>query len=485
MLTTPEKRPRFFWLSVTLILLVSLGLRIWELGEASLWTDEVLSEIRAQSTPADAIDSLLDAGNQTPLYYTLLRVVPDNNQTALRLPSALLGVLGTALLIFVAIQLYQNYHLALWAGALLAVNPFHVWLSRTARPYVLLFALSLLASYFFLMLLRGKRGRSIWAGFIISSMLMYLTHYSSVALPVAQFGVLIFNFRDKRSLILRWVGAQAAASIPLSVWLLAFLQHAAERGGDWVPIPHLADLFITLWSMTVGYDGSLNWYVVPGLFTVVAGLSAGVTITLWRARRNPDNTYWLLLILAPLVPVFVMSVVYRSIYVDRYFMVFLPALLILILIGWQGFPRPAARAALLLLIVGSIAQVVTSFNEGSYERADWEGVADYISAEYEAGDTVMVERFNTRYAFSRYLTTDARAAMQIIELDDATPGDSARLWVVYRNPIEDIHRQGEMPDFDPFAADLSPMGDWLIPRRESVLMQRSFVGVTILLLENP
>jgi hypothetical protein len=55
--------------------------------------------------------------------------------------------------------------------------------------------------------------------------------------------------------------------------------------------------------------------------------------------------------------------------------------------------------------------------------------------------------------------------------------------VIYRNPIEDIHRTGAMPEFDPFKPGLSPLGDWLIPRHDQVTAIYEFNGVTVLLLE--
>jgi len=57
------------------------------------------------------------------------------------------------------------------------------------------------------------------------------------------------------------------------------------------------------------------------------------------------------------------------------------------------------------------------------------------------------------------------------------------VWVIYRNPIEDVHRVGAMPDFDPFDPTLSPMGEWLSERRSQVVAQRKFNGVRILLLD--
>jgi hypothetical protein len=60
---------------------------------------------------------------------------------------------------------------------------------------------------------------------------------------------------------------------------------------------------------------------------------------------------------------------------------------------------------------------------------------------------------------------------------------SARIWVVYRNPNEDVHRMGEMPDFNPFNPKLAKMGEWLSTRESQLVEQRSFNGVKILLID--
>jgi hypothetical protein len=40
-----------------------------------------------------------------------------------------------------------------------------------------------------------------------------------------------------------------------------------------------------------------------------------------------------------------------------------------------------------------------------------------------------------------------------------------------------------MPDFDPFEPSISPMPEWLIPRRDQVILQKEFKGVTLLLVD--
>jgi uncharacterized membrane protein len=42
--------PSIFWISVGLILILSVAVRFWNLGEANYWTDEALTEFRARAS---------------------------------------------------------------------------------------------------------------------------------------------------------------------------------------------------------------------------------------------------------------------------------------------------------------------------------------------------------------------------------------------------------------------------------------------------
>src|SRR5690606_21046187 len=140
-----------------LILLVALLFRAWNLGGVDMWTDEVLTALRARVPLSDALDSILGAGNQAPLYYLMMQVLPHSSDFLLRLPWVLLGLASIALLIGLIDRLYGDRVLALQLGALLAVNPLHVILSRTARFYTLLLLLGLIVMLLFVRILRGHR----------------------------------------------------------------------------------------------------------------------------------------------------------------------------------------------------------------------------------------------------------------------------------------------------------------------------------------
>jgi len=237
------KRPRYFWWIALAVFLGGLGLRLWKLGSASLWFDEAVTDFGLRR-PSDRFYVLiLESGTELPLYFTMLRPLPTQIETLLRLPSVFFGIIGIILIIFIVIKLYRQFDLALLAGALLAFSPFHIWLSRTARPYTLLFVLSLLVSYFFLQLFQRKESRANWTGFIFASMGAYLTHYFALGLPLAEYVLFAFIMRGRKKFFRRWTLAQFIAVAPVLLWIYALAsQKTIEFGIGWIPKPHVIDI---------------------------------------------------------------------------------------------------------------------------------------------------------------------------------------------------------------------------------------------------
>lgn len=474
---------------MVLILLVGFLLRIWYLGNASLWSDEVLTAIRAQAPFDEAINSLLRAGNQTPFYFMSLRLIPNYSEELLRLPSVLMGLIGIALVVFVGYKLYHNYDIALWAGAVLAVNPYHIWLSRTARPYAMLFMFSILASYFFLMLVRDQSSRKMWICFSAASLLAYFTHYTTIALPAAQFFFLvIYRKRTEPRFFKRWVGAQAAACVPVIIWLYIVSQHNVGIGPGRFPNPTLRDLPLTLWSMTTGFSGDVAWWIVPGLVVVALSLIFGVYYAVRERNVNQDNVYWALLVFVPLIPTFLLSAFAVSIYLDRYFMVFLPALIFLITMGWKRHSKEVMQIAMAVIILTGANEVMFELSTGSFQRDNWRSATEYVAENYEPGDGILFQWWFVQKAFLYYFEQDDRVDLDMLvlyETPDTTQFEASnrRVWAIYRNPHENVHRQGVMPNYDPFKPGRTDLGDWLYSRQDQIVEWRKFNGMTIVLLD--
>jgi hypothetical protein len=340
-------------------------------------------------------------------------------------------------------------------------------------------------------------------------MIAYATHFTAVALFVVQAGFFVFALRGRAGFVRRWLAAQIVASVPILFWLYIATRQPLNAASEWIPRPDLYDIPLTLWNMTLGYDGVFKWELVPGLMIATLGLVFGIGAAI-RERRGGEaqraDFYWALLIAAAFVPVYLMSRYLVSIYVDRYFVVTLPAILLLMIRGWRHYPRRVWRAAMVIVIATGIYSVVFALHAGSFRRDDWRPAASYVAEGYQPGDVILMGPRNSYAAFMRYyyIDVDDNGSMGISESDQPvfatapesqvvlfadTPDTTAveqsarRLWVVYRNPNEDVHRMGLMPDFDPFDPTLSDLGKWLYARQDQVIDQRAYNGVRILLLD--
>ncbi len=496
MQATPSSRPRHFWWAAALIVLIGLGLRFWHLGAASLWDDESVTKLRVEASLDQFVEDLQTTeSSQLPLYFVILRLFPSDTAFWLRSLSAIAGTVGIALLMAVIVRLNADYLLALVAGALLAVNPYHIWLSRTARPYALTFVTVLLASYFFLVLLRGERSRRNWILFVISSMAAYLTHYFTAALPLAQYILFAFILRRQRRFFRSWVVAQMISGIPTLIWIATLLrQDVVSNVIDWLKRPVPADLFLTIWNLTIGYNGSISWYGVLGMVGVFTGLLTGLYYVFRERQTDLVNFYWFWLLIVPLSLALVVSLTVQPLYLDRYFMVLLPSLIILMVGGWLRLPRQIGLPALALVAVISMSNVLITFHDGTDVRQAWCDAAHYIEQDYGAEDGLLSSSQVALLSFSNCLDNPAMLDHAILfDLPDAGPDGApvrdhwktpvTRLWVVYSNPNETLHNEGVMHNYDPFEVNNSSMSDWLIRRRDQIISRKDFNGVSVFLVD--
>ena len=486
-------RPERPGCTLVLILLASWALRLIDLGWASLWIDEKLVEMWRHQSPADAYSSILSFGTEMPLHALLLRLAPVEDELTLRLPSALLGMLGVALVVAAARNLFHDRSLALWCGALIAANPLHVWLSRTARAFALVFMLALLATYLFLRILACARSRSAWLAFTVASAAAYISHYFCLFLPLAQAITVLRNApRETRR---RWILAQSLAALPVALWsaqiiFLNLLSDGRFLGshGDWLRTPTLLDLPVTLANLTIGYDGRAGaWMWAPAIGAAGVGLWRGLAIATGKSPASVAAQHVALLAGLPIALSFVVAQ-FRPVYLDRYFMVALPALVILMATGWRSLRSRLLRVALPALVIGTgVTVIAVDLHTGSHEKIAWRRAGAFLAGVVQPGDGLLLDRSVALDPFLHYFarTTDDLALWAWSESDRAFPNTlPARLWIVYPNPHSDLHRQGALPGFDPLEPGLTPIGDWLA-QQSNVSEAAAFPGVTILMIAQP
>ena len=211
------------------ILSLYFALAFYQLDHQSLWTDEVISAMRATSD-----EPLLSRGRwfsgQSPPYFILLHLWTHQgtSEFTLRLLSVLLGGITVYLTYIVGFQLC-NLRVALLAATLLATSPFLIWYSQEVRYVIFMIPVGLITLYTFKRILH-RQSPGWWLLYCGSVMLAIATFVVSAFLPLAQ-GLYVVCSSSRRLVLRKWAICQLVV-VAFFLWW-ANDGHIWQLGGYW------------------------------------------------------------------------------------------------------------------------------------------------------------------------------------------------------------------------------------------------------------
>lgn len=200
----PDRGSAGRWPAIALLLIVAAGLavRMWKLGDNSLWVDEIATAYYVQPgsswwfTITNPLDAPIPA---PPLLFMLTRVAAMVGQSEyfLRLPAVFAGVLGIVVTYRFARRLAGPVT-AVIAALLLAVSRFHIHYSQDARYYPPLLLFCMVSLYCFWRALDldaaeppwraavAAPRRRWWIGFFLGTLAAIYVHLFGLFVPVVQ-----------------------------------------------------------------------------------------------------------------------------------------------------------------------------------------------------------------------------------------------------------------------------------------------------------
>jgi len=400
----PDAASRDTWILAAL--LVGLGLRLYHLGVAPLWFDEVMTADWVRRSWRDML-ALCLADNHPPLYFLLVKALTDVAGSApwvLRLPSAVLGAAAIPLAAAAADTL-GGRRAACWTAWFVALSPFLVQHGQEARMYALV---GTLAAANLLALARFTTGQTqrLGALFAVTALALVGTHYYAIFyLAGAVLAAIAARPRDLRA----WLPAAAVASLGSTAALLAAALLARHGGGGvyelgWFAVPG------ALWSLVSGYtllpdtfalhaEGSRA--ALPYLPVAVAAVPAlvvcgllGLRVLDWRGRVT-----LLLPFATALLAPFAVHLLAGAPVSPRYFQATVPALLVLLAIGaaareaWPGLARGAGVAVALLLATGTALHLA----QPGHGREDVAGAGAWLDAHVARDQPLLVTSSEMAY----------------------------------------------------------------------------------------
>lgn len=458
--------------------LVAAGLRLYRLGDESLWLDEAasVSFVTRQYTTGGLLLELPTQDMHPPLYYLLLdgwTAVFGVGEAALRFPSAVLGWAVVVLTYVLGVHLFDRTA-GIVSAALVAISSFHIHYSQEARMYSLLAALSLASFLLLVQVLRETTPdrRTTW-GYVATTALLGYSHVFGLLVVLAQnvyavprllLGPGSPSYDTPRRLpspLRRWIGLQAAVGFLLGPYLLVLLARlrTLTGGGEsrisWIPAPDLGDLATTVQSYlafpgmggTLGPFTSVGAAVAAGAAALAVGLSVlplAARVRGGEVRRGP--TPWTpMLALWFLIPVagpYLVSLLVTPVYQHQYTIGASVALFLLVGAGTSSLRRLLQPASSPLgahhLAAGLLLAATAAPLPGYYavdQKDQWrEAVAEVESSAQPGALVIVSESYTVKpyryYADRTDLTVapmDADAEAQ--RIDARTEGHDA-VWVV-------------------------------------------------------
>ncbi len=387
----PNRTIQPLLIACTLLLLFAIAL--FGIQRESLWLDESWSAWTVYDTPRD-LDGLRDTlrflrdsalttlervrdDMHPPLYFFLLEgttLLLGESEFALRLPSALAGLLGLATTFAIGRQ-WLGWKGGLFALVLLGTAGFFLYYAREARMYALLLACAALATRAYT---RWWRRGGLWRGLVYALLLTFAlyTHYlAALLIPIH----LLHHLLTRP----RW-------RIPLPYALTALLF------APWLPI---------LWQQWQAHPGGPMSSYLPGNLDTLAGFGLAVSsgygsifllpfllgTAVPDALRKPRErrfvglvVLWLLL---PLLSLLLLNAPERALLQLRYVLLSLPAWALLI-----GYGLAQVRIPLLpwMLLAWMVFTQLTMMDDLWQSKPPWREAVQHAATTRDSAEPALI-----------------------------------------------------------------------------------------------
>jgi uncharacterized membrane protein len=399
---------------LTVIVVIAAYLRLHNLAADSVWRDETTSLAQSSGSIFHIITATAQ-DNYPPLHNFILAITVKllgDGPFALRLPSAIFGILSVPALYWVG-TMVANRVGALIGAFLLAVAPFAIYYSQEARPYALLMLTAILfAGATLAFLQRATRG---WAAAVFFSAvaLLYTHPYGALtwaAIAAAALVIIVVRPQAGGATAVPWLALQVAIVVAFSPWLVVFFHRAValEQSGFWIPEPTVPFALAQL-QHVAGLTPATVLLVAAATAAFVRPAATDVPSPLARPGPVPlrlGATAPMLLLLAwlvlPIAAALVISLIGTPIFYDRYLIGSLPPLVLLAGIGLSRFVTRFSTGLLVTGFAVIIALLGIVFGMPP-AREDWRGLSAYISANLHAGDCVLFVDRDSAQAVEYYL----------------------------------------------------------------------------------
>lgn len=337
------------------------------------WDDEMFNFIFSQKSWSQSMHFWLWETNP-PLHLFLLKLwfcfAPTTEFWA-RIPSLIAGVAGIPI-IYQLGKKWFNHGIGLISALFLALHPYHIFWSATARVYVFLMLLALLSVYFFYELVyEEKKGPKIFILAAAANTLLLFSHLSTIFIISAQLLILTANKRDKLKL---WLRINCFPFLLSGAWIASslFLKKNNQLGKAW---------FFNLeqdWHTTLSplVNLTVGLYPLPqALFIIITVLILLTVVIYQQIKQKNEKTFSLTLFaLFPIIASFFMGAWHI-----KFFLISLPFWVLIITASLISLFKNKLSAILIITLLCSSGWL---YLLDALPLTNWQPVRQYLLSRY-------------------------------------------------------------------------------------------------------
>jgi mannosyltransferase len=419
MTASDRSRDRYERVFIAGLVVGALALRVYRLGDQSLWVDELLT--LDVSIPKEGLNiwSYLKYNIHGPLhsFVVYLFQLLGSSDAWLRLPSALAGA-AAVLYFYLWIRTWLGHRIAQIAAVMLAVHPLHIYYSQELRNYSFLLFFGMMSCYYFEKMM-GRDRLVDRIGYVAAITCAALSNFTAAYLYLVHTVIYLTRAGIRRTVLVRWAAVSLVVLMLLSPWVyrvykfidvsdlvtpvrLGQIEQSDRLRGETTITP--AALPYALYTYSVGfslgpstrelhYDSSMRGVLRnhgPVIAWVVL-LFGGVFLRgAWRVIRGraPSKELFLYLLI-PLVVTMLLNWQNAKAFNVRYVLVGYPAYLCFLAIGCVGLRRRFETALLVAVLATLLIATGNLYYNPKYARDDVRGAVRYIEKHIEPGECIL------------------------------------------------------------------------------------------------
>lgn len=415
------------------ILAVGLSLRLYRIDRQGLWYDELHSII--PTNPNNSLVSVIEycKDDQPPAFFLMLyfwyNLFPYNEASG-KVLCAIIGVLGIVGMYFLGKEV-GGRNVGLAVSFLTAGNIFHVYYSQELRFYGLLFLMTCLSFLFFIRFIKSPI-ISNQLFFAITTALLLYTHYFGFVVTMTEAIIFVIIGLVDRKGVRFFLKGLACAAIVLIAFLpwIPIIMHDLQIKSFWIGDPgplffleYFRNYFTGWWGLA--FKDILSW-------TLFLVLLYYLWTLVYRAkkRQSIEIDHFVLIgwgVLTLLIP-YLYTVYRMPMLVDRYTIITLPAILLMIAMAWVYIKNMHLKILLVLIFVVSDYRIHSRYFT-KYKKSEWRELAFQITQENKNSYPVLSQYpWHWNYFFRKFHASEVKPMLNLSESDWIK--NKEKIWII-------------------------------------------------------